>query len=85
MTKRPTPKRIPEFPDAAARERWFMNNAEYFTIVRRVGLSYERHERRTFAEALAYAQLLAERIQKPYMIYAVVGQSDTWVRNVMPY
>lgn len=83
VSDKPT-RMMPDFLDEPARQAWFTAHADYFTVVRKVGLSYERHERPTLAEAKALGQQLADHIHKPYLIYAVVGSADSWVCNVVP-
>lgn len=72
------------FISSEQRSQWLIQNADYFTVVRRVRRTYERHERPTLEEARRLAKSLVDRCGQPFMIYAVKGVHDTWVENVMP-
>ena len=75
-----------EFASIAARDAFITANAQYFTVGRRIGprQGYERHEVKTLAEAEALAGRMAKNTGKPYLIYAVSGVSDCFVRAIMP-
>lgn len=74
------------FESSQERERWIVDNADYFTVVRYQGplRGYERHEVPTLAAAHATARKLLAGGGKPYMIYAVAGIYDCYVATVKP-
>lgn len=78
-------KQIPDFKTEKERQAWFIENADYFTAVTRRTLHNERHEFKTRAEALAYANSILQNdpLARPFMIYAVVNNSDTFVESVI--
>ena len=78
-------KQIPDFKNEPERQAWFIQNADYFSAVSRRNFRNERTEHRTRTEAVAYAtQTLRDDPQaRPFMIYAVVNNSDTFVENVI--
>jgi hypothetical protein len=71
------------FPDEPTRRQWIIDHAEYFTVIRRVKRSYERHEFDSLGAARVGAAKLLERDPTAiYMVYAVRGVNDTWVENI---
>lgn len=77
---------MPDFKTADDRTAYIIANADYFTCVRRkasVGTGYERHEVPTLERAEELARELANAAQKPYMIYAVCGIHDTYVKGIV--
>jgi hypothetical protein len=79
-----SPKQRPEFKTGKERSQWITDNAEYWrasAVINRRPFS-EKHL--TEAEATAAAKRLANTWRKPFMIYAVCGSEDTWVKNVFP-
>jgi hypothetical protein len=76
-------KQIPDFKTEQERQQWFIQNADYFTACT-VRPIKERAEFPTRADAMAYALKITatDPMSGPYMIYAVVNNSDTWVENV---
>lgn len=73
-----------EFATEQERREWFIQNADYFTIIRRA----DRRNYRVEVSSLPLAETAAEGIVKKYphaklLIYAVVGASDVWVKNVI--
>ena len=76
---------IPDFKTEAQRQQWFIENAQYWTTVTRRAGRKVRTEYLTRAEAKAHAHkmLKDDLTGRPYMIYAVVGRSDSFVENVM--
>jgi hypothetical protein len=76
---------IPDFKSEAERQLWFIYNADYFTTITRRNMRNERKEFPTRTEALAYANqvLRDDPTARPFMIYAVVNNSDTFVENVI--
>jgi len=79
MSKEPIPL---NFPNEATRGRWIISNADYFTAVRFRKQRYERHECPTLAAAVVKAKQMIAEAGGPIMIYAVAGDSSTWVQNV---
>lgn len=73
-----------DFESIAERDAWMIANAEYFVVGRRLGPGegYERHECKTLAEAETLARRMFERVNKPYLIYAVVGNHDAFVKAI---
>lgn len=76
---------IPEFSSREEREKWFVENADYFTIVRRAkGKSY-RVETKTLVRAETLAKSIVEQPRYQHvrlLIYAVRGVSDTYVETI---
>lgn len=74
----------PEFRSPKDREEWVKAGADYFTVVRYLGplKGYERHEVSTLAEAEALARRMAEQSGLRYMVYAVRGRSDAFLKWV---
>lgn len=63
---------IPEFTKADDRNKWIVDNAKYFTIIRRQNARYEREERPTYEEAIKAAQSFVTRNPNArFLIYAV--------------
>jgi hypothetical protein len=77
-------KVAPDFKTEPERRQWIVDNADYFTVIRRVKRTYERHELPTLDAAYKKAKALADKEGAPYLIYAVAGAHDTWVMNVKP-
>lgn len=74
-----------EFKTHQERSQWIKDNADYWTIVHHQGYGkYERHERHTQDEAMKLARELADTRDCIWMIYAVAGNSDTYVDMVKP-
>lgn len=67
-----------------AREQSIIQGADYFTVVRYLGpgKSYERHECNSLETAILVGAKLALKVQRNYLIYAVKGVHDTYVRGV---
>ena len=74
---------MPDFATANDRHEHILKNADYFTAVAFMGRGqYDRHERKTQQEAEAVAEALAKQRKKRYMIYAVAGGSDTYIKTI---
>lgn len=74
-----------DFETSAERDAYILEHADYFTVVRFLGYGqYERHERKTLkgAEKLASRLAKARKSGNKYMIYAVAGQSDAFIKAV---
>ena len=78
-------KHIPDFKTSLERQQWFVANADYFTAITRRNMINERVEFSTLvaAEAFAREMLLQDLTLKPYIIYAVVNDSDSFVKTVL--
>lgn len=67
-----------------AYRRSLIEEADYFTVIRRRNCRNERWEFKTLIAALTAAHLMLEDDPEArFMIYAVKGIHDTWVHNVM--
>ena len=77
-------KMIPEFKTEPQRQQWFVENGDYFTAVVRKHNRNIKMPFHTKVEAVTYAQqeLSKDPLSRPFMIYAVVGHSDSFVENV---
>lgn len=80
MSERPL-----NFESAQARQEWIIQHAEYFTTCRMIARRYIRAEHKSLDDARQAAKLLlAEDASKPILIYAVQGNSDTYIEMVKP-
>jgi hypothetical protein len=69
---------IPEFKEAKERSQWIINNAEYFTIIRRKNRRNLREEAKTLDEAIQIAQrMIAAEPDMNCLIYGVWQNYDT--------
>lgn len=75
-----------DFQTIDERDQYLTANADYFTVGRRLGPfeGYERHEVKTLSEAENLAGRMAKQSKKPYLIYAVMGISDCFVKAIQP-
>lgn len=74
---------IPDFSDEKSRQKWFIENAEYFTVIRRVGGQNLRAETVTLKHAEHLARcILISTPDARVLIYAVHGASDTYVKTI---
>lgn len=74
---------MPDFESEKERQQWIINNADYFTVVRRRNLKNERLEFKSLSEAEAGARkLLVDNPDARYLIYAVAGIHDTFVKVI---
>ena len=73
-----------DFLTIAERDDWIIANADYYTVVRYLGPlnGYERHEVKTLNQAKKLAGRMAKKARKPYLIYAVAGISDVFVKAI---
>jgi hypothetical protein len=69
------------FTSQAEREKWLIENADYFTIVFRRNLRNRRLEVSDLKTADAYAKRISEDLKLNTLIYAVSGVSDTFVHG----
>lgn len=74
------------FPTVEARDAWIINNADYFTVGRRLGpgLGYERHEVPTLVDAENLGRRMADTVNRAYLIYAVSDIYSTFVKAIHP-
>lgn len=76
-------KMVPDFKSEPERQKWIIENANYFTIVRLKNRKYIRYETETLAGAHIVASgLVRDNPGTRWMIYAVHDQSDTYVCTV---
>jgi hypothetical protein len=83
MNTNQNPPFIPEFSHYKERNKWIVDNAQYYSIILKRNGEYLRSERNTFEEAIVLANLVLE--QHPHarlMVYAVVGGHDTLTATV---
>ncbi len=74
---------IPDFSTEPERRQWFIDHADAFTTVRFVNNKYNKKVHPTLLDArLAARRMFDAEPGKPFLIYAVVGSSDSWVENV---
>ena len=74
---------IPEFREAAARNKWIVEHATYFTIIRRQKRQYLREEKPSFEAAEKVAQRIVKRdATARLLIYAVAGIHDALTATV---
>jgi hypothetical protein len=74
---------IPEFNNYKERNKWIVDNAQYFTIILKKDRKYLRSERHTFDEAVALAnQVLDQYPHARLMVYAVAGGHETLTATV---
>ena len=74
------------FHSIEERDAFIIANAGYFTVGRRLGprKGYERHEVKTLVEAENLARRMANKTGKVYMVYAVAGINDCFVKAIHP-
>lgn len=72
-----------DFKSHEDRDRYFRENADYFTVVKKAGVgTYDRNEVKTLAEAEKLANLKAMVGGGNWMIYAVIGEQSAFVKAV---
>ena len=74
----PTMKFTPHFTDYKERDKFIIENADYFVLTK-VRNRPHRYEFPTLAEARAAAPCLMNEHGGTWMLYAVYGQQDTFV------
>lgn len=75
---------MPEFESSAQRQQWFVDNASYFTVIRRHAMKNQRIECPTLGEAEAVAEKWVQNDPSArLLIYAVHGVSDSFVKSVL--
>lgn len=76
-------KNLPDFATYQDRDKWFAENADYFSVVKKAGVgNYARDEKPTLEEARKLAQTKITIGGGNYMIYAVVGEQSAFVEAV---
>ena len=71
------------FPDEPTRRQWLIDNADYFTVIRRQNRKYEREEFHSLTGAEQAANRMVERDPSlRLMIYAVYDVHDTYVKTI---
>lgn len=74
---------IPEFKEAKERNKWIVDHAEYFTVIRRKNRRNIRDECATLVKAIERAQeLILEDNSIRCLIYAVAGIHDTLAATI---
>jgi hypothetical protein len=75
-----------DFKSIDERDKYITEHADYFTVGRRLGPfeGYERHEVKTLSEAENLAGRMANQTKKAYLIYAVAGFHDVFVKAIHP-
>jgi hypothetical protein len=74
---------IPEFKQATERNQWIVENASYFTVIRRYNRCYQREECPTFDAAEQFAQRIIKHDPSArFLIYAVAGQHDALTATI---
>lgn len=71
------------FNSEKEKQRWVIENANYFTVVRFINRSYVRNEVSTLPEAEALAsKLVKEYPGSRWLIYAVAEHINTFVKVI---
>ena len=71
------------FTSAEARNKFIVDNAEYFTVILRSNRRNYRSERKALAEATELAEAVLKKWpESRLMIYAVLGDSSTLTATV---
>lgn len=75
-----------DFKSIDERDRFITEHADYFTVGRRLGPfeGYERHEVKTLNEAENLAGRMANKAKRAYLIYAVAGLHDCFIKAIHP-
>jgi hypothetical protein len=82
MTKRKQVD-LPDFQTYEERDKFFAENAQYFTLVRKAGVGRnERDELNSLAEAERLAQTKKTVGGGSFMIYAVIGEQSALVKVI---
>ena len=76
-------KQQPTFTSHIERDKWILDNADYFTTVYRKDRQYNRQEHKTLPEAEAAAKETVMQVDNIcVLVYAVCGNSDAYVKTV---
>lgn len=75
---------MPDFVNEKDRQQWLIDNAEYFTVIRRRALKNQRIECPSLAEAEQVAEKWVKADpQARLLLYAVSGVHDVFVKSVL--
>lgn len=81
-----TQERPLNFETAQQRQEWIIKHAEYFTTCRtistRTSKERTRNEHSSLEDARGHAKVMLAENPKPVLIYAVSGNSDTYIEMV---
>lgn len=76
---------LPEFKSHEERDKFFKENGEYFTLVKKTGVgTYDRTECKSLEEAVKLAQTRQVIGSGGWMIYAVIGQQSAFIKAIPP-
>lgn len=75
-------KNLPEFKTYQDRDLYFKEHADYFTLVKKDGLRYQRDERNSLEEIEKLAQTKITIGGGRYLIYAVIGEQSAFVKTM---
>ena len=78
-------KNPPDFQTYQERDKYFLENADYFTLVAKSGVgTYDRTEYKTVEAAEKAANTKAFIGGRGWMIYAVIGRQSAFVKGISP-
>lgn len=73
----------PDFKTYEERDKFFKENAEYFSLVKKTGVGhYDRTEYKTLEEAERAAQIKATISGGGWMIYGIIGEQSAFITSV---
>ena len=76
-------KQLPDFKSSEERDRFFLENSDYFTVIRKTGVgTYERSELKNLEYAQKVAEMKRHLFGGNYLIYAVIGSQSALVQTV---
>ena len=76
-------KGTPDFQTSDERDAYFRDHADFFTVVKKVGVGvYDRTEYKTLAEAMRAAHTKATISGGGWLVYAVIGEQSAFVASV---
>lgn len=75
-------KPLPTFTNHDERDAYFREHGEYYTLVCKAGLGYERHSYKTLAEALRAGQTKQHIGGNGWMVYGVINGQSALVSTV---
>ena len=75
-------KALPDFQTYQERDKYFLENADYFTVIKKDGVGYyDRTELKALAQAQAVVKLKQTLGGGNFLIYAVIGQQSALVQG----
>lgn len=78
-----SPKLAPDFKSIEERDKYFRDNADYFSLIKKDGVGhYARDELKSLEEAEALAKTKITIGGGNYLIYAVIGEQSAFVKAV---